>query len=261
MALVSLESRLSVGGAGIPVTFIHGFPLDGRMWAPQESVDWGRPVLIPDLAGFGASPWPEGGASIEDQARMVAGTLDERGVERTVLCGFSMGGYAALAAAALFPGRVAALVLVDTRAAADGAETKAAREQTAARILKEGTGFLVSDMLGKVLCRKTLDENGALVSRVRAIMAAQKPDAMAGALLAMRDRPSREEDLGRLACPVLVIVGAEDSITPPAEARAMAGMAVDGNLVEISGAGHLSSMEAPEEVNAALMTFLKRLSG
>ncbi len=261
MALVSLESRLSAGGAGIPVTFVHGFPLDGRMWAPQASVAWGRPVLIPDLAGFGASPCPEGGASIDDQARMVASTLDKRGVERTILCGFSMGGYVALAAAALFPERLAALILMDTRAAADGAETRAARGQAAARILKEGTGFLVDDMLGKVLCQKTLEGNGALVSRVRALMAAQKPEAVAGALLAMRDRPAREEVLRRLECPVLVIVGSEDAITPPAEARTMAGMAMDGDLVEISGAGHLSNMEAPKAVNSALMTFLRRLPG
>jgi pimeloyl-ACP methyl ester carboxylesterase len=113
-------------GGGIPLILIHAFPFDGRMWDSQRgTLSAGRRLLVPDLRGFGRSPLPKSPHSIDEHARDVAEFLATNSVERTVLCGLSMGGYVALAFAALFPERLAGLVLADTRAGADTPAAKA----------------------------------------------------------------------------------------------------------------------------------------
>ena len=75
----------------------------------------------------------------------------------------------------------------------------------------------------------------------------------------MRDRPSRESVLTATACPVLVVAGSEDALTPAAEARAMAALAHRARFVEIAGSGHLSNMEDPAAFNAAVADFARVL--
>ena len=76
------------------------------------------------------------------------------------------------------------------------------------------------------------------------------------ALAAMRDRPDRTAELARIDCPTLVMVGADDALTPPAEARALAAAIPGARVVELGGAGHLSNLEAPAAFHAALTQFL-----
>ena len=144
-------------GGGTPLVFIHGFPLDGRMWECQQApFSEERRVLVPDLRGFGRSPLPEKQNTIEDHARDLALFLEMHNVMRAILCGFSMGGYVALAFASLFPWKMAALVLADTRASADPDSAKAHRTTSAQRALSEGMCFLADEMLFKLLTEETL---------------------------------------------------------------------------------------------------------
>ena len=246
-------------GGGVPLVFIHGFPLDGRMWDGQQKVfAEDRRVLVPDLRGFGRSPLPEGQNTIEDHARDLALFLDMHDVSRAILCGFSMGGYVALAFASLFPWKVRGLVLADTRAGADPDSAKAHRTTSAQRALSEGMCFLADEMLFKLLTDETLHSaDGELPRAVWNMMVDQRREGMAKALVAMRDRPSRTEELHRICCPALVVVGAKDGITPPSEARSMASAIQGARYAEIAGAGHLACMEQPVAFNQALRNFLR----
>jgi pimeloyl-ACP methyl ester carboxylesterase len=85
------------------------------------------------------------------------------------------------------------------------------------------------------------------------------PAAIAAACYAMRDRPDRRPLLPRLELPSLVIVGADDTLMPPAEGEAMRKAIAGSRLVAIPGAGHLSNLEAPEAFNQALLEFLGAL--
>jgi pimeloyl-ACP methyl ester carboxylesterase len=73
-------------------------------------------------------------------------------------------------------------------------------------------------------------------------------------------RPDARDILARFGGPVLVLVGADDVLTPPAKARAMAVLVPGAELVEIPAAGHLANLEAPADFNAALVRFLDRVS-
>jgi pimeloyl-ACP methyl ester carboxylesterase len=234
--------------------------MDGRMWAPQEpALGAGRKVLVPDLLGFGRTPVPEGACSLERQADALALFATAHGARRLVVCGLSMGGYIALAFAERFPYRLAGLILADTRAGADTEAVRQGRSLSAKRVREEGVASVAEGLLAKLFHPRLQPRNGALMNEVRALMLSQRPEAVAGALEAMRDRPSRASVLKKLQCPVLVIVGEGDMMTPPEEARAMTALNSGARVLVIPEAGHLSNLEAPAAFNEGVASFLSML--
>lgn len=252
---------LAIGVDGKPpLVLLHAFPLDGRMWEPQqEELNADRRILVPDLMGFGRSPTPHGPHSIEDHARDVADFMEAHAVSKAVLCGLSMGGYVALAFAALFPHKLAGLILADTRATSDPASSREARTSGIKRLQSEGMVFLADDMLFKLLSPSTLKSNPELSRKVWSIMVSQRREGVGAALLALRDRPSRLEELPDIRCPVLVIVGSEDAVTPPVESASMADSIPGARLEQIEGAAHLSNMETPREFNRIVRDFIAQI--
>jgi 3-oxoadipate enol-lactonase len=243
-------------GAGPDVVFLHSFPLDRAMWVGQLVAVGaaGRRAILVDLPGFGASPLLAGAAPTMDTlAHAVLDTLDALGVARATFVGLSLGGYVALALAALAPERVEALVLADTRATADDPATRAGRMLNLALVRDRGAGALVDKMLPKLLAP---DAPEALRTAVRAMGAGQTREAITFALLAMRDRPDRSDVAAAIDAPTLVVVGAHDEVTPPEEMRALAATMRRARVEVIDGAGHLSSLERPVAFNAALTGFL-----
>ena len=170
-----------------------------------------------------------------------------------------MGGYVALEFWRRHRRRLRALVLCDTRAAADAPEAVAIREQTAARLVDEGTAFLQETMLPRLLGPAVAAEQPRLVERLRRIIAAADPRGLAAASLGMARRADFTPLLPAIDCPTLLVVGREDVVSPPAEMAAMAAAIPGARLVEIPAAGHLSPMERPDKVNAAILAFLCEL--
>jgi pimeloyl-ACP methyl ester carboxylesterase len=243
-------------GRGPAVLLIHGFPLGGWMWEAEVRALVPRyRTIVPDLPGFGASPPEVRTPSIDRWADDLAALLAARGVERTAIVGFSMGGYVALSIAARYPRLVAALVLADTRAAADSEEAKRARDDMADLARREGAGAVADRMVERLFAKRTRELRPGLVAAARARMSAVSPDAIVAALLAMRDRPDRTAALAAIRAPALVIVGAEDAITPVAEAEKIKGLLPDARLAVIPGAGHASNLEEPAVFDRALLLF------
>ena len=274
-------------GSGLPLLMVHGFPLDHTMWAGQidglggkgdsphlceapsgpfrqmGTVPFSPPlrVIAPDLRGFGRSR--RRGAdkvTMADFADDLAALLDALEIsEPVVLCGLSMGGYIAFAFWRQHAARLRALILCDTRAAADGPEAAAARAVMAERVLCEGPAPLVETMLPRVLGAATLRKRPDLVENVRRVMMAADPRGVAAATRGMAERPDMTESLPQIGCPTLVVVGAEDVVSPPAEMRGIAAAIPAARFVEIPSAGHLSPLEKPAAVNAAIAEFLATL--
>ena len=99
-----------------------------------------------------------------------------------------------------------------------------------------------------------------LKARVRALGERQSADAITAALAALRDRPDRSAELPSIRVPTLVIVGAADGVTPPAESRTMAAAIPGAKLIEIPGAGHLSNLEAPAAFDRAVADFVAEIA-
>jgi 3-oxoadipate enol-lactonase len=244
-------------GAGPALVFLHAFPLGQFMWDAEAAALSGRRRVVRfDARGFGGSP-PGGEPLTMDRiADDAAALMDHLGIETATLAGCSMGGYAAFAFVRRHPGRLAGLVLQDTRAGADTEEARANRTALAARVLDEGAGAAAEAFLPKLVGETTRRENPGLVARLGERIRATSPEGIARALAALGTRPDSRETLEHIAVPTLVVVGEEDVLTPPAEAKEMAAAIAGGRMEVIPRAGHLSNLENPSFYQAALTRFL-----
>lgn len=239
----------------VALLLVHAFPLDGRMWEEQVAAFGGaRTVLAPSLPGFGGTPGAGEVLTVDAMADFLAGELDRGGVDRAVVAGCSMGGYAALALWRRHPERVAGLGLVDTRAEPDDEEARDGRRKVAALVIARGIEPVAENP--PPLLSPGADP--ALWNRVRGIIREQPPEAIAAASLGMAERPDSRPLLPEIDVPVAVIVGAEDLLTPPALAEGMARAIPGAALHVLDGAGHLSNLEAPGPFADALRALLER---
>jgi len=246
-------------GPGPVVVLLHAFATDHTLWAAQRAeVGLIYRLIVPDLRGHGRSAAPAGVYSIDDMADDVMETLDALQLRAPVVVGgVSMGGYVALSAVARYPDRFRALMLFDTKAAADSAEAAATREDLAREVEASGSvAKVVEEMVPRLFAASSLESQPKLVARVRAVMLKTSPVAVVGSLRGMAARPDRRGDLAKVDMPALVVVGAEDALTPPEEARSMAEALPRGRLVVVPGAGHLSPAEEPAACNRAALEFL-----
>lgn len=245
-------------GRGPPLLLVHGFPLDHRMWQAQiEDLADRQRVIVPDLCGFGQSGVRDGAVGMEQMADDLAALLDALHIDEPVtLCGLSMGGYVAWQFWKRHTRRVARMVLCDTRAAGDTAETARGRELTARRLEAEGPQVVVEPMLERLVSQTTRQRQPDVVERLRAWMLEGNPRGMAAALRGMAVRPDVTTWLPNVLPPTLVIGGAEDAISPAAEMRDFAARMPAARFVEIADAGHMAPLEQPAAVNAALRQFL-----
>jgi pimeloyl-ACP methyl ester carboxylesterase len=244
-----------------PLLLLHAFPLDSRMWTAQcAALADGRRVITPDLPGFGASPRLEVDPSLDAVADAVAATLDSLGIDRVVLGGLSLGGYVAMAFLRRHPGRVSALILVDTKASADAEAAAANRERIATTVVEERSlRVVLTDVLPGLVGKKTKRRRGDVLSHITDIVREAAPESIAWTQRAMAARPESFDVLKAFDAPALVVVGDEDEVTPATEASLMAKALPDARLVTIAGAGHLSAMENPDDVTKAIRDFLASL--
>lgn len=245
-------------GRGEPVVLVHAFPLDGRVWdAVRAELSSTHRVIVPDLRGFGSSGGQSPPASVDAHADDLAAVLDELGVARAIVVGLSLGGYVALAFARWHLSRLAGLVLVDTRAAADTTEGRAGRDDAIARVRSHGSAAMADAMLPKMFPHGATPE---LESWFREIVSAQPVEGVVAALGAMRDRPDATPVLATVRVPSLVAVGSDDLVIPPAEAESMVSLLPDGAYVEFPGAGHLVPAEKPAVFTRALTSWLAHVA-
>jgi len=257
LAVAGGELEYAVTGDGPALLLLHAFPLGLFMWEPQvEALAATHRVIRFDARGFGGSSPATGPLTMERIADDGAALLDHLGVDAATLMGCSMGGYAALAFVRRHASRLRGLVLQDTRAGADSDEAGAGRATLATKVLAEGASAAVAAFLPKLVGETTQREQTALIAWLRERILATSPQAIAAALHGLAARPDSRATLADVEVPTLVIVGAEDVLTPPAESEAMAAAIRGARLEVVPRAGHLANLEQPAALNAALARFL-----
>ena len=258
---MTVELAAGVTGEGLPLVLLHAFPLSSAMWEAQAAGLAGvARVVTPDLRGFGASPLGADEPSLDHAADDVAALLDRLGLGTVVLGGLSMGGYVAMAFLRRHPGRVAGLLLADTKAGADPAAARENRLRIAGRLDADGTAdVLVEDVLPALTGPTTAAERPEVVARVRAMVESVPPAAAAWAQRAMAARPDSLDVLRGVDVPALVLRGDEDALAGQADVAAMVDALPQGRLETLPRAGHLTALEVPDEVVRSVRGLLARV--
>jgi 3-oxoadipate enol-lactonase len=251
------EIAYDVRGDGPPVLFLHAFPLGMAMWDPQvPALQASHRVVRFDARGFGGSPPGDGLLSMERIAEDAVLLLDHLGLSQAAVCGLSMGGYAAFALWARYPQRVRALVLADTRAGADSEEGRKGRADLAEKVRLQGAEAAAEVFLPKLLGETTRGERPDVVARVREMILVSPPRGIRDALFGLAARADSTDRLPSISVPTLVVVGEEDTVTPPSEAEKIHAAVKGSRLVRIPRAGHLANLEEAAGFNASLREFL-----
>jgi pimeloyl-ACP methyl ester carboxylesterase len=230
-----------ISGKGPILVLVHGFPLDYTMWSSQlEELSREFCIVAPNLRGFGGSDIldadVEEGVPMQRYADDLADILDHLDVvDPVVVAGFSMGGYAALQFALNHGRRLQGLALCDTRSAADASHARDGRLEMARAVLADGNAQPAVGMIDKLLAAETIESRPDVVARVREMILAAPPRAIAAAQRGMAQRSDVSDRLADIACPVMTIVGDADQISPPSEMRRIAESVADGEFVTIPG--------------------------
>jgi 3-oxoadipate enol-lactonase len=182
--------------------------------------------------------------------------MDSLGIQQAVLCGLSLGGYAAFAFLRKYSKRVSGLILADTRPGADTPEAQANRENVARIAETQGTEAIANLQVPRVLSEYTRQHHPEVEMRVRQMIEAATVQGIAAVSRGMGQRADSTDLLESISCPTLVIVGELDALTPPNVAEEYVAKIPGAQLVVITNAGHLSNMEQPEAFLQALRGFL-----
>jgi 3-oxoadipate enol-lactonase len=245
------------GGDGPPVVLSHGYLMDSSMFDPQvAALAPEYRVIAWDERGFGGTR-ATGSFTYWDSARDVLALLDHLGIERAVLGGMSQGGFLSLRAALLAPDRVRALVLIDSQSGLENPEAAPAYEQMDQIWLEQGPAP-VQDVVAGII----LGEPGGPVDYEPwfakwAVLDRAETDL---AFRCLMDRDDITGRLGEISAPALILHGTADAAIPMADAEVVRdGLAGPATLVQIEGGSHAANLSHPDEVNTAILAFLRSL--
>ncbi|MEO5816110.1 MAG: alpha/beta fold hydrolase [Gemmatimonadaceae bacterium] len=246
-------------GSGTPLLFIHGWPHDRSLWAAQLSgLQTQARCIAPDLRGFGdssvAPPY-----SIDQYADDLAALLAMLGIEQAVVCGLSMGGYIALAMLRRHRSLLRGLILTSTRATADTPDAREKRMKLIAFVGEQGVEALAARQLKAMVGETTFASRPDVLEALRFMMARAPSEGVVGGLRAMADRRDSTDLIAGIDVPTLVVSGAEDTFTVPAEMRALADAIPGSRLEVIQGGGHVCPYEKPAAFNHVVAEYLASL--
>ncbi|WP_332687151.1 alpha/beta fold hydrolase [Bosea sp. (in: a-proteobacteria)] len=226
------------------LVLIPGLNCTAALYAPQwPALAPGRPILVAENAR-------------DESIGAIAERLLAAAPERFALCGLSMGGYVAFEVMRRAPERVTRLALLDTSAGPATPVTNQPREQMIALAEKGAFDNVTTLLWQKLVAPARLADEG-LRLEVRQMAEEIGAAGFVRQQRAIMGRVDSRPGLPVITIPSLVVVGAEDEITPPGEARAItAGIGASARYLEIPGCGHLSTLEAPAIVTEALLDWL-----
>jgi 3-oxoadipate enol-lactonase len=250
---VRLNYRID-GPADAPALLLsNSLGTDLSMWDAQVAAFSQRyRVVRYDTRGHGRSEVTPGPYTMEQLGQDVVGLLDTLGIERADFCGVSMGGQTGMVLAARHAARFGRFVLANTAAWFSGTDAWNAR---IARVQAEAMGAVAGAMMDRWFTPEFQAAHPEALARVRDVFARTDPRGYCANCAAVRDS-DRRADLDRIAAPVLVIAGARDPVSPPADGHAIARAVPDARCVELDAA-HLSNLEQPEAFARTVLDFFQ----
>ena len=226
----------------LPTVLIPGLLCTPRLYAAQ----------IPALWRFG--PVTIANHTHDDSMAGIARRILAQAPPRFALIGVSMGGYVAFELQRQAPDRVAKLVLLDTTARPDAPEQTEQRKRQI-EMAQNGRFDGIAQLLFPRFVAAARRDDRALQAVVRTMAEDTGPEAFVRQQTAIMNRADSRPGLGAISCPTLVLVGADDTLTPPDRAAEMAAAVPGARQVVVPACGHLSPLEQPQAVTEALVAF------
>ncbi|OFY41257.1 MAG: hypothetical protein A2X18_12970 [Bacteroidetes bacterium GWF2_40_14] len=238
------------------IIFIHGFPFNKLMWNLQlQELKENYRVIAYDIRGYGGSDAGTEDFSIELFVKDLICFMDALRIDKTVLCGLSMGGYIALNAVENYPERFSALILCDTNCIADTSEAKEKRISAIESIRKNGEIEYAETSIKNLFSPEAITTMEYEITALKKEIVNTSGQTLCNTLLALAGRRETCSKLPEIKIPVLIMVGKEDKITPPGAAKSMHEIIKNSLLVIIENAGHISNLENHNEFNNHLKKF------
>lgn len=239
---------------GLPLVLLHGFCEDSSVWDDFVPRLNGLRVVRVDLPGFGGSDLPAS-PSMNIYADAVLAVLDKISIEKCVLVGHSMGGYAALEFAEKHPERLAGLGLFHSHPFEDSAERKEARQRGIEMLQSGKRDLYVAQLFPGLFAESFAKANPNLINALIDNGKRQSSEGIIAALESMIARKNHEETLRSLACPALFLLGEKDTIILPEQAMKATILPNIADAQVLEDVGHMGMFEAKEKSAEIVRSF------
>ncbi|MCS7464357.1 alpha/beta hydrolase [Paenibacillus doosanensis] len=241
-------------GQGPAVVLLHGFCGSSAYWDKLlPLLPDGCRFIAPDLRGHGDSEAPEGTYTMETIADDIAQFIGKLGLGQAIVLGHSLGGYATLALAERHPNVLSGFGLIHSTAYPDSEEGKQGRLQGMETIKGQGLPAFIDGLIPKLFAPDHLQSMPEAVEEAKRIGNGTSPEGAIRTLEGMRVRPDRNGVLQGTKLPLLLVAGENDRIIPVERTMAVSGERVTQQVIR--GSGHMSMVEAPQELAEAIAAF------
>ncbi|MBA2583807.1 MAG: alpha/beta fold hydrolase [Bacteroidetes bacterium] len=231
------------------------------MWDPQvQALMDNYRVITYDIRGHGNSDSGNEDFSIELFVKDLIGLINALEIDKTFLCGLSMGGYIALNAIENYPHYFNALILSDTQCIADTPEVKEKRMKTIEKIKENGVEKYADESIKNLFATESFTTKVKETITVKEMIVNTSEKSLCNTLLALSLRNETCSNLNQIKVPILIMVGKEDKITPPDASWLMHEKTHNSLLIPIEQAGHLANLENPIIFNDSLISFVQQIN-
>ncbi len=252
------EISYSLKGEGKAIVFLHGFLENRNMWNSfADYLSKSSTVICIDLPGFGESGCVDEIHSMELMADVIAAVLNKENINKTIIAGHSMGGYASLAMAKKYPDKLSGVILFHSHAGADNEAVKKNRERTI-EIVNKNHGNFISNFIPDLFAEENKTKYRTEIQQMVRESLKTKKEGITAALAGMRDRDDTCGVLQTVDFPVLFIVGKEDPRIPLDLIKEQIILPKISESLIIEKTGHMGFIENKDLTLKVVESFLKR---
>ncbi len=244
-------------GKGRVVVLLHGFLGSHKIWETTiNNLSKSFRVIAIDLPGHGGTDCFGYVHTTDLMAKCVKAVMDNLRLKKYAIIGHSMGGYAALAFADLFPDNLKGLCLYHSTAYADSDEKKKDRSR-AIKAVKGNHKIYSKEVIRNLFATKNIKYLKEEISFAQKIAIQTSKQSIIASLEGMKDRPHRDLILGMAHYPIMMVIGELDNVLPPTQLLEQSELIRNKHLLYLEHDGHMGFLESPIQSNAALKKFLR----
>lgn len=244
-------------GKGRVLVLLHGFLGSHQVWEQTiTNLSKSYRVIAIDLPGHGNSDCFGYVHSMELIAKAVKAVMDNLRLKKYVIVGHSMGGYAGLAFADLFPDNLKGLCLFHSSAYADSEDKKRDRNRSI-RVVKANHHIYTTEVIKNLFASKNAKYLKTEIAFAQKIASAVSKRSIIAALEGMKDRPNRDVILGMVHYPVMMVIGELDNVLPYQQLLEQSELIKNKHLLYLEHDGHMGFLESPQQTHKALRKYLR----